>query len=163
MWQSRDVHSQSQIFHEGMLAKVLDEGESSKTFRVTNGVKQGCVLAHTIFSMVFSALLNTAFHDDTDYMATRYRTDGKLFNLRRLQARTKVKEERVRDFLFAGDCALKASSEDEMQRNKDTFPSTCDAFGLTISTNKTRSCFSQHPTQTTQIYSAQSTARSCKL
>jgi len=113
-------------FHEGMLARGLDEGESSETFQVTNGVKQGCVLAPILFSMVFSAMMKTAFHDDTDSMAIRYRTDGKLFNLRRLQARTKVKE-RVRDFLFADDCALNASPEDEMQRNMDTFSSACDA------------------------------------
>ena len=32
-------------FHEGMLARVPDEGESSETIQVTNGIKQGCVLA----------------------------------------------------------------------------------------------------------------------
>ena len=121
-----------------MLARVLDEGESSKTVQVTNGVKQGCMLAHTHFNMVFSAMLKTTFHDDTDSMAIRYRTDGKLFNLRRLQARTKVKEEKVRHFMYADDCALNASSEDEMQRNMDTFLSTCGAFGFTISTAKTK-------------------------
>ena len=99
-------------FHEGILARVLDGDESSETVQVTNGVKQGCVLAPTICSVVFSAMLKTAFHDDSDSMAIRYRTDGKLFNLRRLQAKSKVKEERVRDFLSANDCALKASSED---------------------------------------------------
>ena len=97
-------------FHEGMLARVLDKGKSSETTQVTNGVKPGCVLTPTLFSVVFSVMLKTAFHDDTYSMAIRYCTDGKLFNLRRLQARTKVKEERVRDFLFADDCALKASS-----------------------------------------------------
>ena len=96
-------------FHEEMLARTMDEGESSETFQVTHGVKPGCVLATTLFGMVFSAMLNTAFHDDTDSMAIRYRTDGKLFSLRRLQVRTKVKDERVHDFLFADDCALNAS------------------------------------------------------
>ena len=72
-------------FHEGMLARILDEGESSETFLVRNGVKQGCVLAPILFSMVFSVTLKTAFHNDTDSMVIRYRTDGKLFNLRRLQ------------------------------------------------------------------------------
>ena len=31
-------------FDEGILAIVLDEGESSETFQVTNGVKQGCAI-----------------------------------------------------------------------------------------------------------------------
>ena len=130
-------------FHEGMMARVLDERESSETFRVTNGVKQGCVLAPTLFSVVFSAMLKTAFQDDTDSMTIRYRTDGKLFNLRRLQARGKVKEERMRDILFADDCALNASSEDEMQRNMDKFESVCDAVGLII--KKTEVMFQPAP------------------
>ena len=76
------------------MTRVLDEGEPFETIQVTNSVKQGCVVAPTLFSMVFSAMLKTAFQDDTDFMAIRYGTDGKLFNLRRLQAKTKVKEER---------------------------------------------------------------------
>ena len=48
-------------FHDGMMARVLDDGEPSEAFLVTNGVKQGCVLAATLFSLMLSALLNTAF------------------------------------------------------------------------------------------------------
>ena len=32
-------------FHDGMLARVQNDGEFSDPFHVTNGVKQGCVLA----------------------------------------------------------------------------------------------------------------------
>ena len=31
--------------HDGMSATVLDNGDTSDSFPVTNGVKQGCVLA----------------------------------------------------------------------------------------------------------------------
>ena len=34
--------------HDGMLARVRNDGEYSEPFPVTNGVKQGCVLAPTI-------------------------------------------------------------------------------------------------------------------
>ena len=124
-------------FHDGMLARVLDDGESSDAFPVSNGVKQGCVLAPTLFSMVFAAMLKDAFHDSVDAIPIHYRTDGNVFNLRRLQAKTKVKEEGVRDFLFADDCALNAGSEEGMQRSMDKLDTACDDFGLTISTKKT--------------------------
>jgi hypothetical protein len=124
-------------FHEGMQARVSDNGNFSKPFPVSNGVKQGCVLAPTLFSIMFSAMLTDAFRDGDVGINMKYRTDGKLFNLRRLQAKTKVKSVVVRDFLFADDCALNASSEDDMQKSVDCFSAACASFGLTISTKKT--------------------------
>ena len=50
-------------FHDGILARVQNDGEFSDPFPVTNGVKQGCVLASTLFSMMFSAMLTDAFQD----------------------------------------------------------------------------------------------------
>ena len=38
------------LFHDGMVARVLNDGGSSEPFQVTNGVKQGCVLAPAMFS-----------------------------------------------------------------------------------------------------------------
>ncbi|XP_046846768.1 uncharacterized protein LOC124440414 [Xenia sp. Carnegie-2017] len=124
-------------FHDGMLARVLADGEYSEPFPVTNGVKQGCVLAPTLFSMVFTAMLTDAYHDGVDGISIKYRMDGSVFNLRRLQAITKVKETIIRDFLFADDCALNASSESELQISMNKFSAACDNFGLTISTKKT--------------------------
>ena len=48
-------------FHVGMLARVQNDGEFSDPFPVTNGFKQDCVLALTLFSMMFSARLPDAF------------------------------------------------------------------------------------------------------
>ena len=68
-----------------MMARVLDDdGEHSEAFPVTNGVKQGCVLAPTL--MVFTAMLTDAIHDSEVGIGIRYRMDGSLLNLRRLQA-----------------------------------------------------------------------------
>ena len=52
-------------FHNGMLARVQNDGEFSDPFPVTNGVtsKQGCVLASTLFRMTFSAMLTGAYRD----------------------------------------------------------------------------------------------------
>ena len=54
-------------FHDGMMASVQDQSASSASFSVTNGVKQGCVLAPTLFSMMFSAMLQQAFTDDSNW------------------------------------------------------------------------------------------------
>ena len=75
-------------FHDSMLAGVQNDGEFSDPFPVTNGVKQGCVLASTLFSMMFSAMLTDAFQEGDNGIPIRYRFDGKLFNLRRLQAKS---------------------------------------------------------------------------
>ena len=48
-------------FHDGMQARVQDLGELSDPFPVTNGVKQGCDLAPTLFNMMFEAMLHNAF------------------------------------------------------------------------------------------------------
>ena len=55
-------------FHGGMQARVQNDGEFSGTFEVTDGVKQCCVMAPTLFSMMFSAMLMNAFQDsDTGF------------------------------------------------------------------------------------------------
>ena len=50
-------------FHDGMQARVQNDGEYSEPLPVTNGVKRGCVMAPTLFSMMFSATLTDAFQD----------------------------------------------------------------------------------------------------
>ena len=68
---------------DGMRATVLDSGDTSYSFPVTNGVTQGCVLAPTLFSMVFAAMLHDVSQDSDDDIQLKYKTDGGVFNLRR--------------------------------------------------------------------------------
>ena len=86
-----------------MLARVQDNGETSEAFPVTNRVKQGCLLATTLFSLMFSAMLSHAFRDSVVGIGIKYRTNGSLFNLRRLKVKTKAKVSTTNDFLFADD------------------------------------------------------------
>ena len=79
-------------FHDGMLARVQNDVEFSDPFPMTNGVKQGCVLASTLFSMMFSAMLTDAFQDGDNGLAIRYRFDGKLFNLKGCKLNLKCRQ-----------------------------------------------------------------------
>ena len=65
-----------QLFHDGMLARVQNDGEFSDLSSVTNGVKQGCEQAASLFSMMFSAMLTDAIQDGDNGIPIRYRFDG---------------------------------------------------------------------------------------
>lgn len=126
-------------FHDGMLARVQDKGETSA---VTNGVKQGCVLALTMGSLTFSTMLTDAVRELNGGIGIRYRYDESLFNRRRPQARTKVSTDTINVFLFADHCALNAASEADKQHK---FCDACNNFGLTICTMKTEVMHQQTP------------------
>ena len=132
-------------FNDGMLARVQNDGEFSDPFSVTKGVKQGCVLAPTLFRMVFSAMLTAAFQDGDNGILIRYRFDGKLSNLRRLQAKSKVRTEVLDEFLFADDMAKGAPTEEKMQRGVDQVSESCDSYDLTISIRKTEVVYQPAP------------------
>nr|XP_054767476.1 uncharacterized protein LOC129274752 [Lytechinus pictus] len=100
-------------------------------------LKQGCVLAPTLFGIFFSVLLSHAFRSSKDGVYLHTRSDGKLLNLARLRAKTKVKKILIRDMLFADDVALSSQSEEGLQRLIDCFSEACEDFGLTISLKKT--------------------------
>uniref|UniRef100_W5LZ84 Reverse transcriptase domain-containing protein n=1 Tax=Lepisosteus oculatus TaxID=7918 RepID=W5LZ84_LEPOC len=104
--------------------RLLDDGEIADVFPVTNGVKQECVLAPALFSMMFSAMQLDAFRNSEEGTHIRYRT---------------VKEMVIGDFLFVDDCTLNAASEQDMQASMDRSYAACNNFGLTISTQKDRS------------------------
>ncbi|VDL98576.1 unnamed protein product [Schistocephalus solidus] len=50
--------------HDGMTARVTDNGMELKAFAVPNGVKQGSVLAPTQFSQMFSAMLMDTYREE---------------------------------------------------------------------------------------------------
>lgn len=92
------------------LGQVRLDNDLSQPFQTSNGVKQGCVLAPTLFSIFFSMMLKQAIKDldEDDGAYIRFRMDGSLFNLQRLQANTKTQERLIRELLFADDATLVA-------------------------------------------------------
>ena len=148
-------------FYDNMQARVFENGDASDPFQVSNGVKQDCVLAPTLFSILFTAMLFDAFSDCDRGVSIQFRTDGKLFNLQRLQAKTKVFEATLRELLFADDCALVPHSHKAMQYITDRFEAACRPFGLTISLGKTEAMFQPSPSQIANAPPAPPIDRDC--
>ena len=98
-------------FYDGMQTRVQNDGEFSEPLGVTNVVKQGWVMAPTLFRIMFSAMLMDAFQESDTSFPIRYRFDGNIFNLRRLQAKTKVQNVVLVELLYADDMDKNASSE----------------------------------------------------
>ena len=90
-----------------------------------------------MFYIFFSIMLREAKEDLPDGIYIRFRTDGSLFNLRRLLARTKTIEELMTGLLFADDCALLAHTEDALQHIFNRFSDEAKNFGLNSSLKKT--------------------------
>ena len=73
-----------------------------------------------------------------------YRFDGNIFNLRRLQAKTKAHTNVLDGFLYADDLDKNASSEAKIQTAMDQISQSCDNYDLTISTKRRRLYTNQH-------------------
>ena len=108
-------------FHDGMMSTVQFDGNVSAKFGVKSGVKQGCILAPTLFGIFFALLLNHAFKRSTDGVYLHSRSDGCLFNISRLCAKTKTRTVTIRDLLFADDVAMVSHQQDGLQRLMDKF------------------------------------------
>ena len=98
-------------FHDDMQTRAQNDGEFSEPCEVTNGVKQVCVMAPTLFSMMFSAMLMDTFQDSDTGFPIRYRFDGNILNPRRLQAKTKVQTDMLDELLYADDIGKNSNSE----------------------------------------------------
>ena len=124
------------LFHDSMTGQVLSNGNMTDAFRISNGVKQGCILAPVLFNVFFPCMLSHAVQNLMKGVYICYCLDGSLFDLRRLTAKTKSLQTLLQEVLFANDCALMANAEQELQRMLDRFSKASKLFGLTISLGK---------------------------
>ena len=134
-----------QQLHDNMKARVSYNGKLSSSIPIDNGVKQGDIPAPTLFSIFFAVTLVLAIKDCDIGIYLRYRMTGKLFNIRRFNAKSKTFISIVRDLLYADDVDLVAHSEQDMQVIMDRFSEACRTMGLTISLNKTKVMFTPAP------------------
>ena len=128
-----------QSFHEGMMAQVTTGGQESRPFKVCTGVRQGCVLAPVLFN-IFLMSVTWLLHKEVEGSSgvlVDYRLDGNLFNIRRLQAATKVKTVNVVELQYADDCAFVAHTPEALQATLTAAVKAYSRLGLTVNTAKT--------------------------
>jgi len=116
----------------------MQGGELSKSFGVNTGVKQGCVLAPIIFNLFLVAATLVFLHNISaaDGVRIKYRLDGRLFNIRCLQAVTKVTNDTIFDLQYADDTALPSHTPDGLQRQLDAISSAYSHAGLVVNSKK---------------------------
>ena len=115
-----------------MKARLTFYSILSDEIAVDNGVKQGDILASTLFSIYFAVLLSHAFQDCEAGVSLKFRTSGKAFSLRRFNTKSKNFEYLIRELLYTNDADVVAHTEEDVQLITDCFSDACDAFGLTI-------------------------------
>ena len=97
------------MFHEGSIASVRAYGKISAEFDVTTGVRQGCVLAPTLFNLCFDTITSTALEEYEQVgrgVEMVYLPDAKLVGDRRKLNQDVL----VTDLEYADDLALVARS-----------------------------------------------------
>ena len=132
-------------FHQKMNARVCSQGEYSDPIEVKNGVKQGCVLAPTLFSIYLSAVIDDAFRDTSGGVSILTRPGPHLFDISKFKAKTKTKTVTVRELMFADDTALVAHTHDDIQRITSAFARSASSFGLQINMSKTEVLYQAAP------------------
>ena len=115
-----------QQFHICMCAQVVMAGSQSSSIPVEVGVRQGCVIASIIFKLLLVAITLVSLHDlqSIDRLRIEYRLDGGLFNLQRLQAKTKTSSAVITALQYADDAAFPSLTADELQRSLDIMSET---------------------------------------
>ena len=77
IWQREQKRTLKNSWRPRLSTKVY------RPFKITNGVKQGCLLAPTVFTLFFTMILQhvTEDLDDEDGVYIRFRIDVSLFNV----------------------------------------------------------------------------------
>ena len=131
--------------HSDMNARVSLKGELGDPFGVKNGVKQGCVLAPTLFSIYLSIVLKHAFKDHKKGVLIQSRPGADLFNVKLFKSVRKRKEVLIRELMFADDTAFVSHSPEDAQDIITRFSRSAKAFGLKIIIKKTEVIYQPPP------------------
>ena len=134
-----------QLLHDEMQAVILNNDDMTEPVHIRTGVKQGCVIAPTLFSIFLTAMLHLTTENIPNGIQLVYRMDSKLFNLSCLRAKRKTNITSVVELQYADDAAVCACSEQELQSIVDIFTQSYSHLGLKLNTQKTKVLFQPAP------------------
>ena len=100
-----------------------------------------CDCSYTVLNISGGFHITIAAVDQAKGVGIIYRTDGELFNMRRLKAKTKVKATSIVDLQYADDCAIAAHTGADLQNTLDAFSQAYKLLGLTVNVTKTKVIF----------------------
>ena len=121
--------------HEGMTAEVRVGGATSPGIQVTNGLRQGCTIAPTLFNLYFNLVVEEWRRRCQPLgVEVLYKFGGKLVG-ERTRRPSKVA---VTELQFADDVAVLGSTREEIERTANVLEEVASQWGLTVSLSKTK-------------------------
>ena len=126
----------SKQLHYGVMGRVILDGGATTPFQMSNGVKQGCVLAPTFFGLYLTTVLMEATRDLSSNINICIKS-GELFKLLRPRAAGKISYVFIQGLLYADECALVEHLEEDLQEMSRIVNSAFSIIGLVVSIKKT--------------------------
>ena len=121
--------------HDGMKAEVRVDGTNSPGIEVTNGLRQGCTIAPTLFNLYFNVVVEEWRRRCQPLgVEVLYKCGGKLVG-ERTRRPSKVA---VTELQFADDVAVLGSTREEIERTANMLEEVASQWGLTVSLSRTK-------------------------
>ena len=126
--------------HDGMRAEVTVDGQATPEFDVCNGLRQGCVIAPTLFNLYFALVMEQwrvrcgEFGVDVQYKYRGGGGGGKLVGERTRRPLTG----KITELLFADGAVVTGTDRDGMERAAKELERLVKCWGLTLSLAKTK-------------------------
>eukprot|EP00061_Rhincodon_typus_P002315 g17174.t1 len=106
LWLTMKIVTILHLLHNDMEIMVMTNGSTTDPFPVQTGVHQDSVITPTLFSIYLAAMLHHTADKLHMGVALTHRTSGKLYNLRCLQAKTKITPTSVIELQYADDACV---------------------------------------------------------
>ena len=120
--------------HRDTRGAVRAYGKVSKEFPIKNGVRQGDVLAPTLFNLFFDAVISMALERHPGYgVKVLYNQEAELVGNRK-----KMSSEILQDLEYADDMALFSDSMGLLEELMQAMEVSCSEMELTISSTKSK-------------------------